>query len=192
MDHLAAITDTLAARDADLEQVIQGLDQVTAELAKSDRRQELGALIQNSETLLHSLSQQDAQIKQTLVQANAALGRTDNSLNGTAVQLNHIFQQAPRTIDLLNGLTADLGSGMDQILKGNNLQTFDAGMKYSSNVFGASANDGSGYATRISVNVAPCSAPAPCEATTGVSSGKTSAPDSFSAVIGILLGGARK
>jgi phospholipid/cholesterol/gamma-HCH transport system substrate-binding protein len=192
MDHLAAITDTLAARDADLERVIQGLDQVTAELAKSDRRQELGALIQNSETLLHSLSQQDAQIKQTLVQANAALGRTDTSLSGTAVQLNHIFQQAPRTVDLLNGLTADLGSGMDQILKGNNLRTFDAGMKYSSNVFGASANDGSGYATRISVNIAPCSGPAPCEATTAVNSGKGSVPDSFSAVIGILLGGGRK
>ena len=95
-------------------------------------------------------------------------------------------------MDLLNGLTADLGSGMDQILKGNNLRTFDAGMKYSSNVFGGSANDGSGYATRISVNIAPCSGPAPCEATTAVNSGKASVPDSFSAVVGILLGGGRK
>lgn len=191
LDHLAAITDTLAARDADLQQVIQGLDQVTAELAKSDRRQQLGALIQNSETLLHSLSQQDAQIRQTLTQANAALGRTDTSLAGTAVQLNHIFQQAPKTVDLLNGLSADLGSGMDQILKGNNLQTFDAGMKYTSNVFGASANDGSGYATRISVNLAPCSGPAPCTATTAVNSGKAAVPDSFDAVLGILLGGGK-
>jgi len=187
MDHLAAIADTLAARDADLQQVIQGLDQVTAELAKSDRRQELGALIQNSETLLHSLSLQDAQIKQTLVQANAALGRTDTALSGTASQLNQIFQQAPRTVDLLNGLTADLGSGMDQILKGNNLRTFDAGMKYSSNVFGASASDGSGYATRISVNAAPCSAPAPCS----LSTGRGSVPDSFDAILGILLGGSK-
>jgi phospholipid/cholesterol/gamma-HCH transport system substrate-binding protein len=188
LDHLAAITDTLAARDADLEQVIQGLDQVTAELAKSDRRQELGALIHNSEVLLHSLSQQDEQIKQTLVQAHAALGRTDNSLSGTAVQLNHIFQQAPRTVDLLNGLTADLGNGMDHILKGNGLQTFDAGMKYSSNVFGASANDGSGYATRISVNLDQCSAAVPCSGTTGVSAGRTAVPDSFDAVLKILIG----
>ena len=45
LDHLAAITDTLAARDRDLQTVIQGLDQVTAELAKSDRRQQLGELI---------------------------------------------------------------------------------------------------------------------------------------------------
>ncbi|MDQ6709160.1 MAG: MlaD family protein [Candidatus Dormibacteraeota bacterium] len=185
MDHLAAITNTLAARDADLQQVIEGLDQVTAELAKSDRRLQLGTLIQNSETLLHSLSLQDAQIKQTLTQANAALARTDSSLSGTATQLNHIFQQAPRTVDLLNGLSADLGSGMDQILKGNNLQVFDAGMKYSSNVFGARANDGTGYATRISVNADACSAPAPC--TLGPSNGNV--PDSFSAVLGILLGG---
>lgn len=184
MDHLAAITSTLAARDADLQQVIEGLDQVTAELAKSDRRLELGALIHNSETLLHSLSLQDAQIKQTLVQANAALARTDNSLSGTGTQLNHIFQQAPRTVDLLNGLSADLGNGMDQILKGNNLQTFDAGMKYSSNVFGARANDGTGYATRISVNADACSAPAPC--TLGPGKG---VPDSFDAVLGVLLGG---
>ena len=65
-------------------------------------------------------------------------------------------------------------------------------MKYSSNVFGASANDGTGYATRISVNIAPCSGPAPCDATTAVNSGRSSVPDSFSAVIGILLGGNRK
>src|SRR5947209_1297677 len=49
LDHLAAITDTLAARDRDLQTVIQGLDQVTAELAKSDRRQQLGELLKNSE-----------------------------------------------------------------------------------------------------------------------------------------------
>lgn len=77
LDHLAAITDTLAARDQDLQKVIQGLDAVTAELAKSDRRQELGALIHNSEVLLHSLAQQDAQIKATLANANAALSRSD-------------------------------------------------------------------------------------------------------------------
>ncbi|HEY8678312.1 MAG TPA: MlaD family protein [Candidatus Dormibacteraeota bacterium] len=189
MDHLAAISDTLAARDADLEQVIQGLDQVTAELARSDRRQQLGALIQNTQTLLHSLSLQDAQIKQTLVQANAALGRTDTSLTGTASQLNHIFQQAPRTVDLLNGLSADLGSGMDQILKGNNLRTFDAGMKYSSNVFGGSASDGSGYATRITVTVGGCSLGIPC--TVPVDTGfkpLRPVPDAFDAAIGVLLG----
>ena len=184
---LAAISNTLVARDQDLQRVIQGLDQVTAELAKSDRRQQLGELIKNSETLLHSLSLQDAQIKQALVAANAALGRTDSSLTGTAAQLNGIFQQAPRTIDLLNGLGSDLSSGMDQILSGNNLQTFDAGMKYTTNIFGAS--DGQGYATRITVVAGACSAGAPCSPPPGLLPRGAALPDSFDAVIGVLLGG---
>jgi len=187
MDNLATIANTLAARDADLQQVIQGLSQVTTELARSDRRQELGALIQNSETLLHSLAQQDAQIKRLLDQTNAALSRSNTALGGAATPLNGIFQQAPRTIDLLNGLTTDLGGGADAMLQGNNLQIFDAGMKYGTNVFGGSATDGSGNVTRISVNSGPCALPAPCS--TAALSGGTSVPNSFDAVVGLLLGG---
>src|SRR5256884_5216529 len=135
LDHLAAITDTLAARDQDLQKVIQGLDQVTAELARNDRRQQLGELIKNSEALLHSLAQQDAQIKATLQATNAALGRSDTALSGTGAQLNSIFQQAPVTVHLLNGLTGDFASNTDLLV--GDLATFDRGMKYSSNVFGA-------------------------------------------------------
>src|SRR5437016_6251411 len=116
LDHLAAITDTLAARDQDLQKVIQGLDAVTAELAQSDRRQELGALIHNSEVLLHSLSQQDSQIKATLANANAALSRSDASLSGTAAQLNDIFRQAPATVNLLNGITRTLATNTDLVV----------------------------------------------------------------------------
>ena len=188
MSDLAAISNTLVARDQDLQRVIQGLDHVTAELARSDRRQQLGELINNSQTLLHSLSLQDAQIKQALVAANAALGRTDSALGGTTAQLNEIFQQAPRTIDLLNGLGADLSSGMDQIVSGNNLQTFDAGMKYTPNIFGAS--DGQGYATRITVIAGACSPGVPCSPPPGLFP-KGALPDAFDAVVGVLLGGAK-
>jgi phospholipid/cholesterol/gamma-HCH transport system substrate-binding protein len=184
LDHLAAITDTLAARDQDLEKVIQGLDQVTAELAKSDRRQELGELIHNSEVLLHSLAQQDAQIKATLASTNAALSRTDTSLSGTAAQLNSIFQQAPRTVDLLNGITRDFATNTDLIVR--DLGTFDNGMKYGTEVFGA--QDAQGYATRITVGVGgcsivPCTLPVPGSKLSGVT-----VPNSFDAVVGILLG----
>ena len=185
MNDLATIANTLAARDADLQQVIQGLDQVTAELATSDHRQQLGLLIQNSETLLHSLALQDAQIKRALDQTNAALARSDTAFSGTAGQLNDIFQQAPRTVDLLSGLSADLGNGMDGMLKGNNLEIFDAGMKYGPNVFGGSASDGTGNATRISVNGNQCSTPAPCS----LSGATGPVPNSFDAVLGVLLGG---
>jgi ABC-type transporter Mla subunit MlaD len=149
LDDLAAITDTLAARDADL---------------------------------------QDAQLKRALAEAHAALGRTDTALSGTAGQLNGIFQQAPRTVDLLSALSADLGNGIDQTLKGDNLRTFDAGMKYTTNIFGA--QDAQGYATRISVKVGDCSAGAPCLPPPGLLTNGTG-PDSFDAVVGVLLGAAK-
>ena len=187
LDHLAAITDTLAARDQDLEKVIQGLDQVTAELAKSDRRSELGALIKNSHTLLHSLSQQDAQIKATLAAANAALSRSDTSLAGTAAQLNDIFKQAPTTVHLLNGLSRTLATNTDLIV--SDLNTFDQGMRLSTDIFGA--QDGQGYATRINVVAGPCSV-APCNPPKlGGSNGLLGVPDSFDAVVGLLLGGGK-
>jgi phospholipid/cholesterol/gamma-HCH transport system substrate-binding protein len=187
LDHLAAIADTLTARDQDLQKVIQGLDQVTTELAGSDRRRQLGELIKNSEALLHSLSQQDAQIKATLQAANAALGRTDTALSGTASQLNSIFRQAPVTVHLLNGLTRDFASNTDLLV--GDLATFDAGMKYSTDVFGA--QDGQGYATRISVVAGGCSV-APCKlpGSSGVG-GLLTVPDAFDAVVGVLLGGAK-
>jgi len=187
LDHLAAITDTLAARDQDLQQVIQGLDQVTAELAKSDRRQQLGALIQNSQTLLHSLSQQDAQIKATLANANAALSRTDASLSGTAVQLNDILQQAPRTVDLLNGLTRDFASNTDLLVA--DMGTFTRGEKYGPDVFGA--QDGQGYATRISVIAGACSVGVPCSVPVNGGTAASSIPDAFDAVVRVLLAGGR-
>lgn len=183
LDHLAAITDTLTARDQDLEKVIQGLDQVTAELSKSDRRAELGELIHNSETLLHSLSQQDAQIKALLANANSALSRSDASLSGTAVQLNDIFKQAPRTVDLLSGLSRTLATNTDLLV--GDLGTFDQGMKTSTDVFGA--QDGQGYATRINVVAGPCSA-APCNPPPLL---RGNVPDSFDAVIKLLLGGGK-
>jgi phospholipid/cholesterol/gamma-HCH transport system substrate-binding protein len=184
LDHLAAITDTLAARDQDLQQVIKGLDQVTAELASSDRRSQLGALIANSEALLHSLAQQDAQIKTTLTAAHAALGRTDAALSGTAAQLNNILLQAPRTVGLLSGLTAELATNTDLLVR--DPTTFDAGMKASTSVFGA--QDAQGYATRISVVVGACSPGVPCTLPSGTT---LPVPDAFDAVVRMLLGGGK-
>ena len=184
LDHLAAISNTLAARDQDLQQVITGLDQVTTELARSDRRNQLGALIANSQALLHSLAQQDAQIKTTLTAANSALGRTDASLSGTAAQLNNILVQAPRTLGLLSGLTAELATNTDLLVR--DPATFDAGMKDSTSVFGA--QDAQGYATRISVVAGACSPGVPCNLPVG------SVPhvaDAFDAVVRVLLGGGR-
>src|SRR5438477_75398 len=65
--------------------------------------------------------------------------------------------------------------------------TFDRGMKSSTSVFGA--QDGQGFATRINVVVGPCSA-APCNPPFfGAGPGGVPVPDSFDAVVGLLLGG---
>jgi phospholipid/cholesterol/gamma-HCH transport system substrate-binding protein len=188
LDDLAAITDTLAARDQDLQTVIQALDAVTAELAQSDRRAQLGELIKNSETLLHSLSLQDAQIKRTLVEGNAALSRSDTSLSGTAAQLNDIFRQAPTTIDVLNGLSRTLATNTDLVVA--DPQTFDTGTRRSTSVFGA--QDAQGYATRINVVVGPCGAAHCNPPFVGLGGGTGTIPDSFDDVVQLLLGGGKK
>lgn len=104
---------------------------------------------------------------------------------GTAQQLNDIFRQAPTTVNLLNGISRTLATNTDLVVADPN--TFDAGMKTSTSVF--SAQDGQGYATRINVVVGPCSA-APCNPPAlGVGIGGGSVPDSFDAVVGLLLGG---
>ena len=114
---------------------------------------------------------------------NAALGRTDASLSGTATQLNDIFTQAPRTVALLRGLTAELATNTDLLVR--DPTTFDVGMKDSTNVFGA--QDAQGYATRISVVVGACSPGVPCT----LPGGNLQVPNAFDAVVGVLLGGGR-
>src|SRR5207302_665454 len=61
LDDLNGIAGTLASRDAELQSVIADLSAVTDELARSDRRQELGALITNLQALVRNLADQEAQ-----------------------------------------------------------------------------------------------------------------------------------
>src|SRR2546423_8300407 len=84
LDHLAAIAQTLSARDQDLQKAIQRLDLVTAELARSDRRQQVGELIKNSEAPLHSLSQQVAQINANLQASKPGVGPSRTPLSSSA------------------------------------------------------------------------------------------------------------
>jgi virulence factor Mce-like protein len=181
LDDLAALANTLAARDQDLEQVISGLDQVTAELARSDRSQQLSSLIQSSDRLLAALAQQDAQIKVALTETHAALARSDTSLQGTAAALNSIFVQAPQLMSLANGLTGDLANGMAVNVAGNHLTQLDNSMRATRVVFGS--HDAAGYATRISIVAGPVVSTPGLPASAG--------PGAFEAVVGLLLQGAK-
>jgi phospholipid/cholesterol/gamma-HCH transport system substrate-binding protein len=187
LDDLAAVADTLAARDQDLQAIVQALDQVTAELARSDRSHELGGLVQNSQALLHSLTTQDAQIRNLLVQANAALGRTDRGLQGTASDLNAIFQQAPALVSVVDRLTADLGAGMDTTLSGNHLEEHDKSTRATTVVFGS--RDANGYATRV--KIIPCTT-CPYVVPGGTSSGAAISHSGFDDVVGLILQGVRQ
>jgi phospholipid/cholesterol/gamma-HCH transport system substrate-binding protein len=154
---LRGIADTLASRDADLQTVIADLDSVLQELARSDRRQQLGQLIQSLEALLGNLADQDAQLKQALAEANSALSRTDVALEGTGGSLADIVSQVPATVHLADLIMADLGPDTDMLMP--HLQQLDAAVASGPAVFGGL--DASGYATRISV-LAGCSTAGLC------------------------------
>jgi len=154
MDDLAAISTALAQRDQDLQTVIDQLSQVTDELAKSDRRQQLGAFIQNTDQMLQDLNQQDEQLKLALAKTNAALGRTGTALDGTGGNLNSILTNAPYTVHEAGILSSDLGVGMDTLLP--HLNELLAGIKEGPIVFGG--HDAFGYATRVNVVVGPATA----------------------------------
>ena len=149
MTDLAILSSTLQQRDAELQKVIQALDTVTAELAQSDRRQQLGQLIANSDRLIKNLADQDAELKRALAQTNAALAKTNTALSGTQGNLASIFQQLPTLVhrtDLLMGDLATTSSGAVTALPAQS-----AAIRETAIVFGG--RDANGYATRISVLV---------------------------------------
>lgn len=189
LDDLSRIADTLARRDRELQDVIASLSQVTDELAQSDRRTQLGALIKNTENLMRQLADQDAQIKRALTETNAALSRTATALDGTGPNLASINRSLGTTVHLANGTTADLGSGLDVLMP--HLDLFIASVREGPMVFGG--RDSSGYATRINIVAGPgtlgAGAPAagPAPALPGGGPG-AAAPGALGPAIGFILG----
>jgi phospholipid/cholesterol/gamma-HCH transport system substrate-binding protein len=146
---LAQLATTLKQRDAELQKVIQALDTVTAELARSDRRQQLGQLIANSDRVIKNLADQDAELKRALAQTNAALSKTDTALSGTQGNLASIFQQLPVLVHRTDLLMGDLSTTSNSAVTALPIQA--AAMRETAIVFGG--KDANGYATRISVLV---------------------------------------
>jgi phospholipid/cholesterol/gamma-HCH transport system substrate-binding protein len=191
MDDLAAVATTLQQKDADLEQVIQSLSAVLEELAQSDRRQQIGELIANTEALMNNLANQDAQLKRALAETNAALGRSAVALDGTGQNLGDIFNQAPTAVQQTGVLTNGLGQGLDALMP--HMNQLIVGIREGPIVFGG--YDAAGYATRISVDVGPGSvgAPGALGSQPGLSgnplnNGSTPQQDA-QGVFGFLLGG---
>ena len=80
---------TITQKDRDLKQVINSLSVVTDELSRSDRRDQLGALIKNTDALMKTLADQDVQLQRALVETDLALSRTNAALYGTGTSLAH-------------------------------------------------------------------------------------------------------
>ena len=152
LEDLAAVADTLAQHDQDLKVVIQDLDSVLGELARSDRREELGALIGNTQQLLANLVAQEARTKRALGTANTALGKLQTGLAGTGPNLSDIAGALPTTVEEGDLLLNEMGGDSDALLP--NMDSLIRGIQYGPVVFGG--RDANGYATRISL-VAGCS-----------------------------------
>ncbi len=157
LDQLASIATTLAQRSQDLQTVIQDLNVVLGELARSDRRQEVAQLIQNTELLLANLDREQAQLQQAIAASDGALARAARGLGGTEPSLAGVFAALPTTVSqgelLLEGLATDSGAllpHLDQLIR-----SIDEGPI----VFGG--EDATGYATRISL-VVGCSTAGAC------------------------------
>jgi len=164
LDSLGQVAQTLGQRDQDLQTVIQALNQVLTELSQSDRRTQLGVLIQNSNTLLANLSAQDASLKKALTETDAALSRNDKVFTGTAGNLNSIFLTLDPLVKNASVLTGDLAAGMgvtqenlgycnDSISLAQCTPGLLKGIREGPEVFGGM--DQYGYATRISVVAGP-------------------------------------
>jgi virulence factor Mce-like protein len=154
---LAAISSTLNARNAELQTVIATLNTVTTELARSDRRQQLGMLIQTTRQLMGNLRSQQAQLQRAVVTADYALGNLNGGLRGTAPALAGIASTLPATIQAGTGLLGPLGTGSSVLLP--RLGQLIQGIQYGPSVFGG--RDANGYATRISLTLG-CSSVTVC------------------------------
>lgn len=199
LDDLAQLAQTLARREQQLRQVIADLAQLLELLARSDRRQQLAELIQNSEILMKNLADQDRQLKLALEKTNAALGRTATGLGGTQSNLESIAQQLPYTVHQGDLILADLA--LDSTVLMPHLGELVTGIQAGPAVFGG--RDANGYATRIALVVGtsslsgaaglalpPGQLPQPAAAADGAGpvAGPSQAEELRSGILGFLLG----
>lgn len=154
---LSKIASTLNARNSELQSVIANLNTVTTELARSDRRHQLGLLIQSTQQLMASLRGQQAQLQRAVTQADFALGSLHKGLQGTAPALSGVASTLPATVQASNQLLVPLGSASRALLP--QLDNLISGIQEGPQVFGG--RDANGYATRISL-VVGCSSVSVC------------------------------
>jgi phospholipid/cholesterol/gamma-HCH transport system substrate-binding protein len=179
LSDLAAITSTLNARDQDLQAVVAALNEVTTELARSDRRQQLGDLIVSTQQLMGNLRAEQARLKRAVVTADSSLGNLKQGLQGTAPALSGIAAALPETVQEGNALLTPLAADTSAFLP--QLNTAIDGIQWGPSVFGG--NDANGYATRIALTLG-CGSVSACPQLTAPLSGSAGPSGGLSGATG--------
>lgn len=149
LSDLAAITGTLNARDQELQSVIAALNTVTTELARSDRRQQLGVFIASAHQLLSNLRAEQVRLQRAVITADGALGNMRQGLQGAAPAFSAVAAALPQTVQAGNAVLRPLAIDSAGVLP--ELNNLVAGIQWGPSVFGG--NDANGYATRISLTL---------------------------------------
>jgi len=105
---LAAVTDTLQSRDAELKRIIEALTKLTATLSSDQQRQTYVNLLKHSEQVLSTLKAEDANVAQGIDRMNQLFGTFDAGLNGRGSDLQGTFQALPVTVTDLDNLSQNL------------------------------------------------------------------------------------
>jgi len=105
---LANVTDVLAARDAELQRIIDALTRLTATLATDQNRQKYVDLLKHSDAVLQTLKDEDAHVQQGIDRMNTFFGQLDTGLAGRQADVQAIFADLPTTLHDLDQLSVGL------------------------------------------------------------------------------------
>ncbi|HZU77731.1 MAG TPA: MlaD family protein [Dehalococcoidia bacterium] len=109
------VTDVLATRSPQLDQLNFEFDTITGELAREDSN--LRPLIVNLDTMLGALATKEQDLQGTLVHAASVLGVLDQGLSSPQTQqdLQRIFQLGPQSLSCAEALSGYLTPVIEQV-----------------------------------------------------------------------------
>lgn len=105
---LAAVTDVLKQRDAELRRVIESLTRLTETLATDQQRNNYPDLLRHSDTVLQALKDEDAHVQSGLERMNSFFSEINQGLQGQGDNLQAILKDLPTTVALLDTVSKDL------------------------------------------------------------------------------------
>lgn len=109
LNDLAQVTDVLKTRDAELKRIIEALTKLTQTLATDQQRTNYVSLLSNSDKVLKTLKDEDAQIQLQIDRADEFFGILDRGLSPQTGNIQGVFRDLPTTVTNLDALSVSLG-----------------------------------------------------------------------------------